>query len=534
MNIAKLSIKLSADAAGLSSDLAKAGGNAVSWAAKAAQDVAASFGSIGSLLAAPLRGLSSAYSSFKGMADDLVAQDREARRLGVTMDEMRQATVWAGDATGSLGGMLAEAQGKLAQFHTGSVTAAQDLASLAKAAGGTGAGIAGGGFAGIVKALERIPDPIMRAAQAFRFLGAGASDVLDQLGKPGGFAASQDMAKRFGLGVGAGDMKMVREASDAMRTLDLLGKGFWNQVLLGIAPVVAEIAKLFDGVKVNLEWIQPAMLKVAKAAAMTGAFIYEAFSNRDLWQKTIAAIGTALGSLVGKIGDALVKMVGDVWDSLTDEDNFVAPSLLDGVFGIGKDMKREGPAAAAKKAIRDLDFSGFDEVGKAFADTGAAKNVEGFFNRIDKRIIGTTDNLTKMLPAIKLLGEQFKAMQGATVGPGQKFLGQMAAIAAMGKAGLLAGNDTGALGAFQAFDALKNAMGGMQYRQVGAAGFGTREAYSALAENEAMQKRADVQQQMKQFLEQANEQRKEQIRIGNIMMRAMEKMADAGMNVLEG
>lgn len=529
MNIAKMSIKLSADAAGLSRDLAKAGGNAVSWAAKAAQEVASSFGSIGSLLASPLRGLSSAYSSFKGMADDLVAQDREARRLGVTMDEMRQATVWAGDATGSLSGILAEAQGKLAAFQTGSVAAAQDLASLAKMAGGTGAGIAGGGFAGIVKSLERIPDPIMRAAQAFKFLGAGASDVLDRIAKPGGFSASQDMAKRFGLGVGAGDMKMVREASDAMRTLDLLGKGFWNQVLLGIAPVVAEVAKLFDGVKVDLQWIQPMMLKVAKAAAMTGAFIYEAFSNKDLWQKTIAAVGTALGSLVGKIGDALVQMVSDVWDSLTDEDNFVAPSLLDGILGIGKNVNQAGEGA--KKAIRDLDFSGFDEVGKAFADTDAAKNVEAFFDRIDKRLKDTKDGLTKLLPSIKLLAEQFKSMQEATIGPGQKFLEQMAGLAAMGKVGLLAGNDVGALGAFKAFDALRGAMG-QQYRQVGAAGFGTREAYSALAENEAMQKRADIQQQIKQLLEQAAEQRKEQIRIGKEAIKAFKDASEVA--VLKG
>ena len=128
-------------------------------------------------------------------------EGREARRLGLSFNELRQAQIWAGDSAEGLGGMVGNVNKLLVDYQLGAGGAVRDFKALADASGGDALAIQAEGFKGVVQALEGVKDPALRAAMAYRFLGQNATDVLDQLNRPGGMAGAGNLMGRFGLGV---------------------------------------------------------------------------------------------------------------------------------------------------------------------------------------------------------------------------------------------------------------------------------------------------------------------------------------------
>lgn len=488
MNIAKMAIKLSADSSGLARDMGRAGVAVQQFASRAASvmgGLARTLG-VGGLFSGLAGG--GLFMMFRSGISDLEKFDRQARRLGMTVTDLRAAMHWGGGA--EMGGIIGSVQGALADARMGGVGAGGMLADLRRA---SGAGASAGSFGDVVEQLSRIEDPAKRAAQAFRLMGDGASDVLQALNGPGGLGAARDAVERMGMGANAGDMNAVRQAAQAMREMDMIGKGFVQQVILGIAPLVAAIGEGFGKWGIDLRFVKDLAFQAGTVIGWIGVLLVEGTKNAGLfWDAFAVGLKLAEAGVIRLqilMGDLLHKSVfGDAKVIGIDDLIFGAG---DGSGRIGGDRAPlEKAAAEAMREAERLKMALGTKLGNT--DTGKAwQAVVDRANEIRKASGGVTEELVKQVPLLKQAAQQFGQMAQAAAGPGDAFRQQAAQLQQMGAMGFGGGGVLSMLYAKAGAD-LVSASGVAQYRAAGAALGNTREAYSAINQAQQTQRKDPV------------------------------------------
>lgn len=527
MNIAKLNAVLTANANPMVGVIGRAKSSLTSYAADAAKATASAASSIAGFTSAAAVGVAGLWQSFRDGIDDLVRVDDTARHLGLTVAELQGAIVWSGKSAGEMTAALAVTQGKLLEVATGGVAATAELDNLAAVSGLTADRIKGAGWSGVYDAIGRIADPTQRAAQAFRYLGSDATKFLDAL-KGGGSRDAARVAKGFGMAAGTGDVDSARKIVETLGYIDALKQGFFNQVLTGLAPVVAELMSMFDLTKVNLEWIKPLVVEVAQGAAMFGAFIVEATKSGEVfWAGMDAGISTFKEGMV-----AAVREVAEEAKKLfagTTIGGAVGAADKIGLFGwavpteektlIGPDGKPAGaPTDAASKR-------------KAFGDmlnlTDSGKGVASFFDRVRDRMkdLGKASREAMAPFQIDKLQKKFAGLQQAVGGPLAAFRQSAADLMQYEKLGLTKGSDVGNRGAFQMASGLIGAAGlGGPAQLAGAAAFNSREAYSTEAQFKAEGQRGTVQERMLTAIEYLKARADRENEIGADVLRELKRL----------
>lgn len=553
-NIGKLAVQLTADARPLLSAAGQARqamatfGKEAAQTAKQAAKLTAGLAGVGLAVgglatAAPVLWL-------RSMVNGLEQADRQARKLGVSIGELRGLQLAGGAAAQEYASAVGELNMNLARSAQGDLTARDRFAGV----GGPG-GITGGpeGLATVLDRLQAIPSAAARAAQGYRLLGDAAGELLPFLDQGGGgVRAAQDQARRFGMFVGENDLKAAKEVANVFREIGALWQGAQNQFALAIAPVVAELRSRLDLSGIDISGWRDAILDALERAAMWSASIIDALGDGTAWG--------AIKAHAREFSAVLVEGLATVLDGLPPLKRGLADAF--GSSGIPFEPKaprggeldfKPGGAGGgwgddlreAAKAMREAAQArgGFGWGGAdagtltapfrpGAAQVAAAEFAESVRARTGGNAAGPGAlgwgglNAQAMLaPFVKEVVQQFGQALGGVTGadPRRAFRQGVNDIGTFRQFGLFEGMPGAeAMMAFQNFERLRGAVQlPGQNAAPGAATFGSREAYSAALANQRQDQQLNVQQQMKTLLEEAGRQREAQIRIGEELLRIM-------------
>jgi hypothetical protein len=557
MNIGKMSAQLSASPAPFVSGINAATAAVTGWGSKVTSTVARVASEVGSKMSGIVKSLGMAgaiggalgglsagglFLAFKSGVDDLIKTDVEARKLGMSIGEMRAALAFAGPAADQFAAALGPLQEKLHALQMGEAGAKGDFLGLSALSGKDVAR----DWSGVVESIAAIQDPAQKAAMAVRFLGAAAYPLLAEMERGGqSGAGSRNLIERMGLGVSPAEIAMVRQVADSMRQMQALASGVFNQLVVGIAPFVAELSKVFNPSTINISWIKDGIGEVVRGVGLVGGFFVEAMKDSSLFwdalEVGIAKTRAALLALAAEMTQAMTPKVGagnsiyagfaGAITGLTGGGyagiKKTVEGTLEGGFahGLGGDMAERAAKMAAEAAKMQKDFNA------KFAGTDSAKGVNSWIDGIKAKMDGLNKAMTTF-PAEAITAKyvgMFKSMSDAISDPAEKFRQTARDLEQMAKLGLFAGDPSKrAMMGFGAFGALSSATGmGSLPQSAGATEAGTREAYSAILSFQKEGQRGTVQEQIKNMLEMANRQREMQIEVGRQTLDAMRGAREA-------
>jgi len=518
------------------------------------------------------------FAAFTIGSQTLINADNQARRLGMSVTELRTAMAW-GDNSQAMPAILQNVNKKLQDFHYGNTIARQDLESLSKA---SGVGMLAKDFAGIVDQLSKIQDPTTRASMAFRLLGDQAGEVLRSLGK-GNTDRASGLVKSLGLSASPEDIEQMRKVSDTMRELGMIAQGVWNQILLGLAPVAAELSKMFNAANLDLTWIRGKVMEIAKGAAMVGAFMYEAFTGNT---KVIAAFFELLKAGIDELANYTAKRFQDAMKGVgqaiagqldpSKAFKILPNSPLDNAFGpksIGKweekskdDLSKSGrsytemlkkPESSGQWKLQpdgsyrfrpkldiedDLgvgsktdqvkkDQSKLEKALETLRESAAGKGVEDMWKRMEASINNVGGAAKDSTVALQDMNHRFLAVRMAARSSADAFHESIDSLRTLRneyakmKEAMPAGNAL-EINAYQAAQRLIQGVGiAPVIGLANAAEYNTREAASAVVQYRMLGERGTIEERIQEALDIANQQRMQQINMGERVLRYLDQMS---------
>lgn len=494
------------------------------------------------------------FAAFTVGSQSLINADNQARRLGTSVTGLRTAMHW-GDNSQAMPQILQNVNKKLQDFHFGSIIARQDLETLSKS---SGAAVLAKDFASIVDQLSKIQDPTTRAALAFRLLGDQAGEVLRSLSK-GNTDRSSGLVKSLGLSASPEDIEQMRKVSDTMRELGMIAQGVWNQILLGLAPVAAELSKMFNAANLDLTWIRGKVMEIAKGAAMVGAFMYEAFTGNT---KVIAAFFELLKAGIDELANYTAKRFQDamkgVGQAISDQlDPTKAFKFIDknplpsSDVEIRKKLDKSGSMKLQpdgkykwvpdKPARPKLDIE--DELGafkeeqsklekarETLRESAAGKFVEDMWKRMEANLNNVGGAAKDNVVALAGLEQRFLAVRQAARSSSDAFIESTTSLRTLRndyakmKEAMPEGNAL-EINAYQAAQRLIQGVGITPVIGLAsAAEYNTREAASAVTQYRMLGERGTIEERIQEALDIANQQRIQQINMGERVLKYMDEI----------
>ena len=498
---------------------------------------------VGGLLALPFEGakagLDALFSTYAVGADRIKELGEAAMKTGTDVSDFQVFSAVVG------GGELAERATFKFQQKLGDLR----LAAFGTKNEFTRLGLSWGDFEGkelsdqfgvVATALNRLTDTNLRAKAAFDIFGKQGFALMPAITKGAGFIEqTRQRIDRFGAAVTAADVANVRRAGLAKKQIQLLFAGFTNQITIGIAPILAEVAELVGNIPGGFKGLGKGIMEgVLEAGEVVATFIDSWGDLGKMWKTLESGFNVLVGAMVEGIGrvvkelpsipQAIAASFGPKWAArlgiLTGA--IAAPLGLDTaspgdqLIKRGQSMREE--ARAALKGVQaELAGAGL---------TAAQDKWAGIADRIRARFKGAAkamgdDLFQAMAPRIEALTEKLKDPLDAFT----KSSGEAIALQGMfEKRGLDLNAITGGMidrSLGQAFMALRQAYQPPQQQFTAAMEEGSKEAFSVITANKFGQARESVQQQMKILLEEANRQREEQVRQGRELRDAFKSQA---------
>lgn len=472
-------------------------------------------------------GMASGASAFasafaSGVTDafqSLQADAIQARQLGLSVLDLRAAMHWAGPAAKEMAAALGHLSGHFVGLQTGSESAARDLRGLAAASGVSVGALRAGGKPGIFDAIAAVRDPSIRAAQAFLFLKDSAGALIDQFSR-GGMANSRDMMRRLGLGASEAELAAIQAVMRAWQDIQAVSAGFYNQVALGIAPVVARIADGFRDWKIDLTGV-----KAMVDAAVTGA------------AKLLGLIQPTANDIkkIGLAWDVVWRYARSGWlefQSLMTRGIAQVFDAMQGSWG-ARDITADQKKFLAARGLSAKTREGAElEIGALQARMGAKEErilarqaLQKLQHLYDATLPPPGPAAGVDLPLIKALTDAFNGMRTGLAVPAEKFSEAARQLAMMGRFGI-GDQFTRNRMAFKAGQDLLSAAGmSGPTRFPQAMEAYSREAYNALAVFQDEGRRGGPADEIKAALEALKQQAALEAQIGEQMLRQLEKIA---------
>jgi hypothetical protein len=414
-------------------------------------------------ITAVISGLQSLVSSFIQGVQGIEQLDLKAKRLGLSVNELRGAMTWSGAAGSSVTQAIQNVNQKISQSNVGGINQGKDFQQLANI---SGSGQTAGNFTQVVSQLSAIRDETTRASLAFRLLGDSATDFLDVLGKPQGMQEAQSLVKRFGLDVSDADIANAKAVAQTVRELQMLWEGFKNQVILAVAPFARALSEAFDPKNVNLSWIKDSLFQIGRAVFGIAAFFIEASRDSNLfWEGMQAGITIAKSGFnqlkavalqaVGEIAQAIIKLFNEVlagsFKRLGQVEGREAGPLNQALQSLGRNLAKPFEIKANVRAdfnemaskARDLSSIQIKEAQKQILEIGVKvrdrdagkfmddliKKAERFANETGKGIdnLSKTEREAKNMNTLFLrtMSQEFESMRSKVNIPGRGFIQDM-------------------------------------------------------------------------------------------------------------
>jgi hypothetical protein len=448
----------------------------------------------------------------------------EAKQLGVTILDLRAGVLWSGVAMSTFTGILANVQTKINDLKMGSVQTTREFRNFSAIANRSIDQLAGGGFNSIVEGLAAIPDATQRASVAFSILGDQAGKILGAIER-GGVGEAKGLAKRLGLEVDPASMQSLKQIAEFTRQVETLKTGLVNQVMLGLAPIAAELTSTFNLSKVDITWIKNQVTNIGLEIMRWGAMIKAAFSDPMIIRNFFEVFKLMIDDLMGSIKVSFLRMLSQVARAA---ESFVGKSVGDKLelearrTEIGRIRIQKDADVAMRFAMKGINESQTMEDFNAFAGrvrdrmnapppAADKANIPRIaVERLNQSFDRLIESLKQPIDVWKQSLAEFKRFSDISIGKFQGRGGEQSIAAA------------------QMFKQLRESVGmGGTPMFAGAATAGSTEAYSAIAQFQALRDRGDIQQQMKDTLLQANRQRDLLIANGQAVIRALNKMGES-------
>jgi hypothetical protein len=370
----------------------------------------------------------------------------------------------------------------------------------------------------IAEKLGAIQDPIARARAGTALFGDQFKEVADVLADGGKLLdITGKQLGAFGAAFSEQQLAAAKEADQAFRQLSYLYKGLVTQIGAAIAPIVAELSKMFKSLAdygLSFDGLRDKIVNIAEVLAKVGAFIREAFANPDLiikaWDVIFNYIKAGLYELAGTIANELGKLV-----RMKD----AGANLL-------------GQASRAKFKA-DIGFFGGGGLIEELGATNSFKKIEELFGKIRNRIT-EVKNVAKNNNPIELFRESMEKLKESMKTGLDTFLEDSKKIAARMKFG----RDRNILDAMdeqlsmQALGQKVMALANSSRPEVkfaGAMQAGSRDAYTAIIANQFTQ-RESVQELIARLQREQLEQQKLQVQYGRETAEALRQLEVQGLN----
>ncbi len=415
----------------------------------------------------------------------------------------------------------------------------------------------------IADKFRALKDPALQARMAFDLFGKAGNSMLPFLNKgPEGIAKARKMLAETGLGISDQDFKNVKEAAAFGKMIERLKDSVTMEVTKGLAPFLAELSSLFDGVNLGAKGLSEYVQVFASGFVFAGSVGVELFKKFTEMLPGAGGFFSALsstaqnffaGAIEGttqlvQLIERMVKAAGDLMTRLGGVSGILSTlnETLNVGIPIGDDRTYHtlsrgvpaGPASAAdrlktaqaelKKAFGDLGKTAFGDVwDKAKADYAAfMTNVEARNKQTSKAMAAVTKEAVQAM-----YGDRIKQYEDAAKGPLDKFqedMRKLQEVDAMANQFGLMSDKTYALNANKLFKQLEGAFPKQETRFAGAVVAGSKEAYSADLKFMYGDKQQDPQQRMIDLMQQALMAEKEQEKNGRKVVEALREITRRG------
>jgi hypothetical protein len=482
---------------------------------------------------------------------------KAAKRLGMDVGSMQVILLAAGpgERKSAEKGLykLGEAMGDVAR---GSKVAEKpfkalniNIESLAKAP-------VGDAFATIADQIAAIPSPALRAKAALDIFGKSSRELMPMLMR--GSQGLRDAQKRiddFGLGFNGADAANIKAAAEASRNIGFFKQGLMNQITIGLAPVLAEVAARMGGIKLSAAGLGQWMLDAFDVGIRGAGTLVDWFMDLGMnWEnlkvtglewaavtiKGLVAVGAAVESLIEKLRKAFDLQAGltpggGLAQSRNQRaiDQFIAGSTRTGPAPVNSPKWLEEQSAALSRMAQDArKAKEFQEgitgpAGPRMADRAAEfmKSVRNRWAADVKKDVGDPlmDAFVRAQPKIDEFWEKNK-------GGLETFKEKWQELQAIPKQffedlhpGLRAQS---ALAIYKDLES-KSGLNGIHAPQSALAG--SKEAFSIISENQVRDAKGDIQQQVAATLRESKIIQEKQLLAGQRVADALEQLTARGL-----
>jgi hypothetical protein len=182
----------------------------------------------------------------KSSLSSIDATAKLSRQIGASTEDL-SALGFAAEQSGASQDVLNSALLKMSRrvgfFAKGSGAAKRALDELGFSADDLTSLSAGDQFRKITEEIGKVPDVASRGALAFEIFGAAGQSLLGLIDEgPEGLAKLTDEAERLGITFSAIDAAKVEQANDAMNRVKRAVGGVSQELAIGLAPMLEDIA----------------------------------------------------------------------------------------------------------------------------------------------------------------------------------------------------------------------------------------------------------------------------------------------------
>lgn len=395
--------------------------------------------------------------------------------------------------------------------------------------------------------LGTLGSRFLQTSYASEVFGRGSNTIMMGLMRGSeGISKFRKLIDGFGAGVGASDFENVRAVEAASKEFKFLKEGFGNQITVGTAAVLAELADSIPKLSelgVTFKGLATTVVDAAEIMAKAGGLVIEAWSKPELILKVWEAAATGFEAIMMKMVSVANRAIGEMLERSGRMFALISPGFGGGMESLGTIAKQD---ASGLTASTNLAFQrAMKDLRDAFAETKSGSAINGFFDRVRERLADTgkagkdNDPFAFWLESAGRLQERLE--NASPVGKIKQGLAEIRSLVQggpvelMGRGGVvridpntgmpLGGQEAHEMFAglaekasFALFSSLKSYM--PSYTPVGAAERGSREAYSAeLAYRGAATE--NIQEVIKNIQEAILKEAEEQNKIGRDMLEAI-------------
>lgn len=407
---------------------------------------------------------------------------------------------------------------------------------------------------GVDKAIGVIGDRLntlgsryLQTAYASEIFGRGVAAAMGPLMRGSeGMDKIRKLVEGFGTGIGASDFANVRAIDMAGKQLKLFKEGFSNQITVGTAAILAELADSIPKLSelgATFKGLATTVVDAAEIMARAGGLVIEAWSKPELILKVWEAAATGFEAIMMKMVSVANRAIGEMLERSGRMFALISPGFGGGMESLGTIAKQD---ASGLTASTNLAFQrAMKDLRDAFAETKSGSAINGFFDRVRERLADTgkagkdNDPFAFWLESAGRLQERLE--NASPVGKIKQGLAEIRSLVQggpveqMGRGGVvridpntgmpLGGQEAHEMFAglaekasYALFSSLKSYM--PSYTPVGAAERGSREAYSAEAAYRGAAAE-NIQEAMKGIQEAMLAEQKEQNKIGRDVLEAI-------------